>query len=88
MNQRDDRGFTPLHRAAYLAHYDGYLEIFEYLLVRPRARSRQPAGRPLRARAARRLFIRPTGIAPAYEPFLPCPVTYARQNACNKSCVQ
>lgn len=33
MNQRDDKGFTPLHRAAYLAHYDGYLEIYEYLLV-------------------------------------------------------
>lgn len=34
MNQRDERGFTPLHRAAYLAHYDGYLEIYEYLLSR------------------------------------------------------
>ena len=34
INQRDDRGLTPLHRAAYLAHYDGYLEIYEYLLVR------------------------------------------------------
>jgi [acyl-carrier-protein] S-malonyltransferase len=34
VNQRDDKGFTPLHRAAYLAHYDGYLEIYEYLLVR------------------------------------------------------
>ncbi|KAK9843971.1 hypothetical protein WJX81_000807 [Elliptochloris bilobata] len=34
INQRDDRGFTPLHRAAYLAHYDGYMEIFEYLLSR------------------------------------------------------
>ena len=33
VNQRDDKGFTPLHRAAYLAHYDGYLEIYEYLLV-------------------------------------------------------
>ncbi|PSC70866.1 malonyl -acyl carrier transacylase [Micractinium conductrix] len=34
INQRDPRGFTPLHRAAYLAHYDGYLEIYEYLLSR------------------------------------------------------
>lgn len=33
VNQRDDRGFTALHRAAYLAHYDGYLELYEYLLV-------------------------------------------------------
>lgn len=33
VNQRDDKGFTPLHRAAYLAHYDGYLEIYEYLLA-------------------------------------------------------
>lgn len=33
INQRDDKGFTALHRAAYLAHYDGYLEIYEYLLV-------------------------------------------------------
>lgn len=33
INQRDDKGFTPLHRAAYLAHYEGYLEIYEYLLV-------------------------------------------------------
>ena len=33
INQRDDKGFTPLHRAAYLSHYDGYLEIYEYLLV-------------------------------------------------------
>lgn len=35
INQRDDRGFTPLHRAGYLAHYDGYMEIYEYLLVDP-----------------------------------------------------
>ena len=35
INQRDDRGFTPLHRAAYLFQYDGYPEIYEYLLVRP-----------------------------------------------------
>ncbi len=35
MNQRDEKGFTPLHRAAYLAQYDGYLEIYEYLLVGP-----------------------------------------------------
>ena len=34
INQRDDKGFTPLHRAAYLAQYDGYMEIYEYLLVR------------------------------------------------------
>ena len=32
VNQRDTRGFTPLHRAAYLAQYDGYLELYEYLL--------------------------------------------------------
>lgn len=34
INQRDEKGFTPLHRAAYLAQFDGYLEIYEYLLVR------------------------------------------------------
>jgi len=34
VNQRDPRGLTPLHRAAHLAHLDGYLEIYEYLLVR------------------------------------------------------
>ncbi|EIE22430.1 ankyrin [Coccomyxa subellipsoidea C-169] len=34
INQRDEKGFTPLHRAAYLSHYDGYLEIYEYLLSR------------------------------------------------------
>ncbi|XRB03005.1 S-malonyltransferase [Pycnococcus provasolii] len=34
INQRDDKGFTPLHRAAYLAQYEGYLEIYEYLLSR------------------------------------------------------
>lgn len=34
VNQRDPKGFTPLHRAAYLAHLDGYLEIYEYLLTR------------------------------------------------------
>ena len=33
INQRDDKGFTPLHRAAYLAQYDGYMEIYEYLMV-------------------------------------------------------
>jgi [acyl-carrier-protein] S-malonyltransferase len=32
VNLRDSKGFTPLHRAAYLAQFDGYLEIFEYLL--------------------------------------------------------
>lgn len=35
INQRDEKGFTPLHRAAYLAHYEGYLEIYEFLLVSP-----------------------------------------------------
>lgn len=35
INQRDDNGFTPLHRAAYLSHIDGYLETYEYLLVSP-----------------------------------------------------
>jgi [acyl-carrier-protein] S-malonyltransferase len=35
INQRDDRGWTPLHRAAHLAQYPGYLEIYEYLLVLP-----------------------------------------------------
>lgn len=34
VNQKDSRGMTPLHRAAYLAQYDGYLEIYEYLLSR------------------------------------------------------
>ncbi|GMH36598.1 hypothetical protein BSKO_04471 [Bryopsis sp. KO-2023] len=34
VNQRDPKGLTPLHRAAYLAHYDGYLEIYELLLSR------------------------------------------------------
>jgi [acyl-carrier-protein] S-malonyltransferase len=34
VNQRDDKGFTALHRAAYLAQYEGYLQIYEYLLVR------------------------------------------------------
>lgn len=33
VNQRDSRGLTPLHRAAALAHLDGYKEIYEYLLV-------------------------------------------------------
>ena len=33
VNQRDGKGYTPLHRAAYLAQYDGYLELFEYLLL-------------------------------------------------------
>eukprot|EP00198_Chlamydomonas_reinhardtii_P012419 XP_001701756.1 predicted protein [Chlamydomonas reinhardtii] len=36
VNQRDPRGLTPLHRAAHLAHLDGYLELYEYLLA-PRA---------------------------------------------------
>mmetsp|Transcript_4099 Transcript_4099/g.11924 ORF Transcript_4099/g.11924 Transcript_4099/m.11924 type:complete len:234 (-) Transcript_4099:1267-1968(-) len=34
VNQRDAKGFTALHRAAYLAHFEGYLEIYEYLLSR------------------------------------------------------
>jgi [acyl-carrier-protein] S-malonyltransferase len=35
VNQRDVKsGWTPLHRAAHLAHMDGYIEIYEYLLVR------------------------------------------------------
>ena len=33
VNQRDDKGLTALHRAAHLAQYDGYLELYEYLLV-------------------------------------------------------
>lgn len=33
VNQRDGQGWTPLHRAAHLAHLDGYPEIYEYLLV-------------------------------------------------------
>eukprot|EP00798_Chlamydomonas_sp_ICE-L_P005516 gene5516-4147_t len=32
VNQQDPKGLTPLHRAAYLAHLDGYLELYEYLL--------------------------------------------------------
>lgn len=35
VNQPDARGWTPLHRAAVLAHLDGYLELYEFLLVRP-----------------------------------------------------
>ncbi|DBA92937.1 hypothetical protein WJX79_007987 [Trebouxia sp. C0005] len=34
VNQRDDNGLTALHRAAHLAQYDGYLQIYEYLLSR------------------------------------------------------
>lgn len=34
VNQQDSRGLTPLHRAAHLAHLDGYMEIYEYLLSR------------------------------------------------------
>ena len=33
VNQRDDKGLTALHRAAHLAQYDGYIQIYEYLLV-------------------------------------------------------
>ena len=43
VNQRDPRGLTALHRAAFLAQYDGYLQIYEYLLVRRRRpRALQP----------------------------------------------
>jgi [acyl-carrier-protein] S-malonyltransferase len=34
VNQSDPQGYTPLHRAAALAHLGGYLEIYELLLVR------------------------------------------------------
>lgn len=34
VNQRDSKGWTPLHRAAYLAQYEGYMELYEYLLSR------------------------------------------------------
>ena len=33
VNQSDPQGYTPLHRAAALAHLEGYLEIYELLLV-------------------------------------------------------
>jgi Ankyrin repeats (many copies) len=33
VNQRDGKGWTPLHRAAHLSHLDGYLEVYELLLV-------------------------------------------------------
>jgi ankyrin repeat protein len=37
VNQRDRaQGWTALHRAARLSHLEGYLEIYEYLLVRYR----------------------------------------------------
>eukprot|EP00898_Chlorokybus_atmophyticus_P005012 jgi/Chlat1/5511/Chrsp360S05337 len=32
VNQRDPNGLTALHRCAYLAHIDGYIECYEYLL--------------------------------------------------------
>ncbi len=32
INQRDDRRLTALHRS-HLAQYDGYMQIYEYLLV-------------------------------------------------------
>jgi hypothetical protein len=35
---------TPLHRAAHLAHLDGYVEIYEYLLVRRWGRGRRGGG--------------------------------------------
>ena len=41
VNQRDDKGLTALHRAAHLAQYDGYLEIYEYLLVCSAASAQQ-----------------------------------------------
>ena len=44
VNQRDEKGMTPLHRAAFLAQYDGYLELYEYLLV--------SSGRPMLCRIA------------------------------------
>ena len=63
VNQRDPRGLTALHRAAFLAQYDGYLQIYEYLLVRARAATRRvrvasfaslsPTWRALLARRAR-----------------------------------
>ncbi|WIA44196.1 hypothetical protein OEZ86_010517 [Tetradesmus obliquus] len=34
VNQADGRGWTPLHRAAHLAHLEGYMELYEYLLSR------------------------------------------------------
>ncbi|WIA23707.1 hypothetical protein OEZ85_000394, partial [Tetradesmus obliquus] len=34
VNQADGRGWTPLHRAAHLAHLEGYMEMYEYLLSR------------------------------------------------------
>eukprot|EP00210_Caulerpa_lentillifera_P007207 g6896.t1 len=34
INQRDSKGLTPLHRAAFLAANEGYEEIYEYLLSR------------------------------------------------------
>ena len=51
VNQRDEKGMTPLHRAAFLAQYDGYLELYEYLLVSrrrlyvPKQAPRSPADR-------------------------------------------
>uniref|UniRef100_A0A383WMU1 Uncharacterized protein n=1 Tax=Tetradesmus obliquus TaxID=3088 RepID=A0A383WMU1_TETOB len=32
VNQADGRGWTALHRAAHLAHLEGYMELYEYLL--------------------------------------------------------
>ena len=34
VNQRDGRGMTALHRSAFLAHIDGYIELYELLLSR------------------------------------------------------
>lgn len=34
VNQQDSRGLTALHRAAFLAHVEGYMEIYEFLLSR------------------------------------------------------
>ena len=47
VNQRDPRGLTALHRAAFLAQYDGYLQMYEYLLVRRLSRGREQAFHPL-----------------------------------------
>jgi [acyl-carrier-protein] S-malonyltransferase len=55
VNQRDNKGFTPLHRAAYLAHLDGYAEIYEYLLV-GRGERREEGGKEVEEREGVELF--------------------------------
>ena len=55
VNQRDPRGLTALHRAAFLAQYDGYLQIYEYLLVRARAGAQRAAALASRPSAFRAL---------------------------------